>query len=75
MHLPVMRAIREYVFDPGDYASLAPWVGQSLFYVIATAPALGLSWLSWKVFEAPILSLKKHFESTSKGPGEMPPSP
>jgi len=75
IHLPVMRTIREYVFDPADYAMLAPWVGQALFYVIATAPAVGLSWLSWKVFEAPILSLKKHFESTRKGPGEMPPSP
>ena len=75
IHLPVMRTIREYVFDPADYAMLAPWVGQALFYVIATAPAVGLSWLSWQVFEAPILSLKKHFESTRKGPGEMPPSP
>ena len=75
IHLPVMRTIREYVFDPGDYAMLAPWVGQALFYVIATAPAIGLSWVSWRFFEAPILSLKKHFDSTSKGPGDMPPSP
>jgi len=56
-----MRAVREYVFDPGDYAMLAPWVGQALFYVVATAPAFGLAWLSWRFFEAPILSLKRNF--------------
>jgi peptidoglycan/LPS O-acetylase OafA/YrhL len=73
IHLPVMRAIREYVFDPGDYAVLAPWVGQALFYVAAAAPAFGLAWLSWRYFEAPILSLKKKFESGVAA--EMPASP
>jgi len=63
VHLPAMRAVREYVFDPGDYAMLAPWVGQVLFYVVATAPAFGLAWLSWRYFEAPILSLKARFSS------------
>jgi peptidoglycan/LPS O-acetylase OafA/YrhL len=62
-HLPVMRSIREWVFDPADYAVLVawPWVGQILFYVIATAPAFALSWLSWRYFEAPILRLKEKF--------------
>jgi peptidoglycan/LPS O-acetylase OafA/YrhL len=62
-HLPVMRAVREYVFDPADYAVLAqsPWVGQLLFYIAATAPAFALSWLSWRFFEAPILRLKEKF--------------
>lgn len=62
-HLPVMRLVREYVFDPVDYPALAitPWIGQILFYVAATAPALALSWLSWKAFEAPILRLKEKF--------------
>ena len=63
IHLPVMRVMRDYVFDPGDYAMLAPWVGQALFYVVATAPAFGLAWLSWRFFEAPILTLKKNFGS------------
>ena len=63
IHLPVMRAMREYVFDPGDYAMLAPWTGQAIFYVAATAPAFALAWLSWRFFEAPILSLKKNFET------------
>ncbi|MBY0495757.1 MAG: acyltransferase [Cyanobacteria bacterium] len=61
IHLPVMRVIREYAFDPADYPMLAPWIGQALFYVIATAPAFGLAWLSWRVFEAPILKLKSRF--------------
>jgi peptidoglycan/LPS O-acetylase OafA/YrhL len=61
VHLPAMRAVREYVFDPGDYAMLAPWVGQLIFYVVATAPAFAVAWLSWRYFEAPILSLKSRF--------------
>jgi peptidoglycan/LPS O-acetylase OafA/YrhL len=60
IHLPLMRAVREYVFDPEDYATLAvaPWIGQVLFYFVAAAPAFALAWLSWRVFEAPILGLK-----------------
>ncbi len=61
IHLPVMRALREWIFDPGDYSMFAPWLGQALFYVVATAPAFGLAWVSWRVFEAPILSLKSRF--------------
>jgi peptidoglycan/LPS O-acetylase OafA/YrhL len=60
IHLPVMRAVREYVFDPEDYKTLeiAPWIGQMLFYPVAAAPAFALAWLSWRFFEAPILRLK-----------------
>ncbi|MEO7135591.1 MAG: acyltransferase [Vicinamibacterales bacterium] len=63
IHLPVMRAMREYVFDPFDYEMLAtaPWIGQGAFYVSATAPAFALAWVSWRVFEAPILRLKERF--------------
>jgi peptidoglycan/LPS O-acetylase OafA/YrhL len=63
IHLPVMRAVREYVFDPFDHEMLeiVPWIGQASFYVAATAPAFALAWISWKVFEAPILSLKARF--------------
>ena len=68
IHLPVMRALREWVFDPGDYPILAPWVGQALFYVAATAPAFGIAWLSWRLFEAPILSLKGRFASEPHAP-------
>ena len=63
IHPPVMRGVREYVFDPLDYEALwmAPWNAQLLFYCAATAPAFGLAWLSWRLFEAPILRLKARF--------------
>jgi peptidoglycan/LPS O-acetylase OafA/YrhL len=62
-HLPVMRLMREYVFDPFDYEALAiaPWIGQLLFYAVAIIPSFGLAWVSWRIFEAPILSLKAKF--------------
>jgi peptidoglycan/LPS O-acetylase OafA/YrhL len=63
IHLPVMRAAREYVFNPDEYETLAiaPWIGQVLFYPVAAAPAFALAWLSWRFFEAPILRLKAKF--------------
>ena len=63
IHAPVMRAVREYVFNPEEYAMLgiAPWNAQVLFYGAATAPAFALAWLSWRWFEAPILGLKARF--------------
>ena len=61
IHLPVMRAVREYVFDPLEYEAFAPWNAQVLFYGAATAPAFALAWLSWRWFESPILRLKARF--------------
>ena len=60
IHAPVMRAVREYVFDPLQYEplGLGPWTAQVLFYGAATAPSFALAWLSWRWFEAPILRLK-----------------
>jgi peptidoglycan/LPS O-acetylase OafA/YrhL len=66
IHAPVMRAVREYVFDPLHYETfgLAPWTAQVVFYLAAAAPSFALAWLSWRVFEAPILSLKARFPYT-----------
>ena len=63
IHPPVMRAVREYVFNPEEYETLAiaPWIGQMLFYPAAAAPAFALAWLSWRLFESPILRLKARF--------------
>ena len=62
IHAPVMRAVREYVFNPEEYeAAIAPWNAQMLFYGLATAPTFALAWLSWRLFEAPILRLKARF--------------
>jgi peptidoglycan/LPS O-acetylase OafA/YrhL len=68
IHLPVMRAVREYVFDPLEYESIAPWSAQVLFYGAATAPAFALAWLSWRLFEAPILRLKARFQYSPASP-------
>ena len=64
IHLPVMRLVREYVFDPLEYETFAPWSAQVLFYGAAAAPAFALAWLSWRVFEGPILKLKSRFPYT-----------
>src|SRR5688572_17174724 len=63
IHLPVMRVVREYVFNPLQIETIGigPWSEQVLFYGAATAPAFGLAWLSWRFFEAPILKLKARF--------------
>jgi len=61
IHLPVMRVVRAYVFNPAEHEAIAPWVGQVLFYPLAAAPGFALAWLSWRWFEAPILRLKARF--------------
>ena len=61
IHVPVMRAVQAYVFDPVAYQAIAPWNAQLLFYLAAAAPAFALAWLSWRVLESPILSLKTRF--------------
>jgi peptidoglycan/LPS O-acetylase OafA/YrhL len=62
IHLPIMRVVREFVLAPEQFGALgSPWIGQVLFYAVATIPAFGLSWLSWKLYEAPILKFKERF--------------
>lgn len=67
IHLPVMSAVREYVFNPEEWFGLAPWSAQALFYAAAAAPAFALAWLSWRLFEAPILKLKGRFPYSRAG--------
>lgn len=63
IHAPVMRAVREYVFNPSEYErfGIGPWIAQVVYYGAATAPTFALAWLSWRLFEAPILRLKARF--------------
>jgi len=62
IHLPVMRLVRTLVLPPEHFGAFgAPWVGQLLFYVLATTPAFAIAWLSWRLYEAPILRLKNRF--------------
>lgn len=62
IHLPVMRTMRAFVLGPENFAALgSPWIGQLVFYAIATLPAFALAWLSWRAIEAPLLRLKRYF--------------
>jgi peptidoglycan/LPS O-acetylase OafA/YrhL len=61
IHVPVMRAVRDYVVNPWEFEALAPFTAQLVFYGAATAPAFALAWLSWHLFEAPIRRLKNWF--------------
>jgi peptidoglycan/LPS O-acetylase OafA/YrhL len=62
IHLPVMRTVRAFVLAPEQFASFGNvWIGQAVFYAAATIPAFAIAWLSWRLFEAPILKLKSRF--------------
>jgi peptidoglycan/LPS O-acetylase OafA/YrhL len=61
-HLPVSRVVRAFVLAPDQFASFGSvWVGQALFYVAAGVPSFALAWVSWHLFEGPILKLKSRF--------------
>jgi peptidoglycan/LPS O-acetylase OafA/YrhL len=62
-HVPVRRFIRDEYFPVDSFATWfgSPLPGQLLFYVVATAPALALAWVSWHLLEAPILRLRRLF--------------
>jgi peptidoglycan/LPS O-acetylase OafA/YrhL len=60
-HVPVRRFIRDEYFPVASFPTWldSPLPGQLLFYVVATAPALALAWVSWHALEAPILKLRR----------------
>jgi peptidoglycan/LPS O-acetylase OafA/YrhL len=64
-HNPIQRAMRDRVISPEqlDEMGLGVVGGQVVFCVLATLPALACAWISWHVFEGPILSLKRYFPS------------
>jgi peptidoglycan/LPS O-acetylase OafA/YrhL len=72
IHPPIMRAVREYVINPQEYEAfgVAPWTMQVVFYGAATAPTFALAWLSWRLFEAPILRLKSRFTYQRAAPSQ-----
>jgi peptidoglycan/LPS O-acetylase OafA/YrhL len=63
VHLPVSRVLQAYVLPPEQFPVVigAEWPAQVLYWVLATMPTLAIGWLSWRVFEAPILRLKAWF--------------
>jgi peptidoglycan/LPS O-acetylase OafA/YrhL len=62
-HIPVRRFIRDEYFPVADFPTWmgSPLPGQMLFYVVATAPAFLLAWLSWHLLESRVLALKGRF--------------
>lgn len=62
-HLPVSRTVQELVIRPQEFTPVfgALWPAQLGYYALATAPTFALAWLSWRLFEAPILRLKSRF--------------
>jgi peptidoglycan/LPS O-acetylase OafA/YrhL len=69
VHQPVAFALAEYApKEPLGDSGLAAGV---LFFVVTNSVSVGIAMLSWRTLEAPLLSLKRYFESP--GPG-MPRS-
>jgi peptidoglycan/LPS O-acetylase OafA/YrhL len=66
IHLPVSRVVRAFVIDADHFPQVmgALWPAQLMFYLLASAPTFALAWLSWRLFEAPILRLKSRFPYT-----------
>ena len=62
-HVPIRRFIRDEYFPVASFPMLfgSPLPGQLLFYVVTTAPALALAWLSWHLFETRLLALNRFF--------------
>ncbi len=62
-HVPVRRFIRDTYFPVASFPTWlgSPLPGQLLFYVVATAPAFLLAWLSWHLCEKQVLKLRRLF--------------
>jgi peptidoglycan/LPS O-acetylase OafA/YrhL len=63
VHLPVSRILQEYGIAARDFPTVlgAAWPAQIAYYFIASVLTFAIGWLSWRVFEAPILRLKARF--------------
>lgn len=63
VHVPVGVLLRRRGFGASDWPALvgSPLLGQALYYLIAGVISLGLAWLSWRLFESPILRWKRYF--------------
>ncbi len=62
-HVPVRRFIRDTYFPVAAFPTWlgSPLPGQLLFYVVASAPAFFLAWISWYLYEKPVMTLKRFF--------------
>ncbi|WP_425395298.1 hypothetical protein [Aeoliella sp.] len=69
-HTVVRSGMLEFVIGPyseGDAPLVtfqqlsSPWVGQAVYYLLATTVAWCIGWLSWQLLEKRFLSLKRYF--------------
>lgn len=70
-HMPLRSAIRDIALGPGGeegsplvtFAELStnPWVGQVVFYLLASVASWCVGWLSWHLLESRVLALKRYF--------------
>jgi peptidoglycan/LPS O-acetylase OafA/YrhL len=63
IHLPISRLLQEFVIEANEFPTLAGavWPAQLGYYAVAGSATFVLAWISWHVFEAPILRLKARF--------------
>jgi peptidoglycan/LPS O-acetylase OafA/YrhL len=77
-HNPVTYAIRfvvrDTVIDPRNFPTVAgsQFVGQWLFYALATSATFAAAWLSWNLLEKRMLSLKRFFPSPAGAKPMLP---
>ena len=62
-HLPLGVCLRERVLRSGRLPALlgAQLPGQLVFYAAAIGLSLAAAWVSWRLYESPLLSLKRYF--------------
>lgn len=63
IHLPARRVVRDNFFGPDDFPSLlgSSLPAQMLFYGLGAGLALAVAYVSWHLYEKPLLSLKRYF--------------
>jgi peptidoglycan/LPS O-acetylase OafA/YrhL len=71
-HNPIQAVLRDLGMSPQALGrlGLGRLAGQAAFCVLASSAALALAWVSWRVFEEPILRLKRFFPSGQTRPAE-----
>ncbi|MEP7126171.1 MAG: acyltransferase [Byssovorax sp.] len=74
VHLPIRALFRDRIYGPAGpgprfhfltmFGSELP--GQLIFYVLASAAAVGVAWLSYHLYEKQFLKLKRYFPSGAR---------
>lgn len=72
-HSPIQSAFRDTALGVASLGTRtgSEFLGQLLFYPLATAAAVPFAMASWFMFERPILSLKRYFTSSRGAPASV----